>query len=96
MDSYDTPFARERLAHDPMPRLVFDVAYAVPISDVLKTFRTVKGVSGAQAADLRDRYPECTIVPHKLLPCAQRVVPARIATPPSAGQSPANGRGGDL
>jgi hypothetical protein len=77
-----------------MGDLVFDVSYVVPLSDVLKTYRTAKGVTGAQAAAIRDRYIECTITHRKLLPCAQRPSDARIATLPPAGTTPANPAGG--
>lgn len=77
-----------------MGDLVFDVTYVTSCGHY-----TLRGLSSQQASWVKDGLGGrlVSITPRKLLPCALRSWNyARIATLPSAGPSPATGRGGDL
>lgn len=90
MGDTDTHFAQSRLAHDPLPVLVFDVSYWDGRCNCCAV-----GMRGDEAAKLRLLYPGAVITPRKLLPCAQRrSSDARIAALPLAGTTPANPAGG--
>lgn len=72
-----------------MDDVVYDVSYEIDGVTL-----TALGRTSPQAIDLLCRHHGARVRARKLLPCAQRLVTARIATLPPAGTTPANPAGG--
>jgi len=72
-----------------MGDLVYDVSYEIRGATI-----TALGRTSREAVVLMQRHIGATVRVRKLLPCAQRTPPARIATLPPAGTTPANPAGG--